>query len=127
MARGLSTLFRFRSLMNPFQYGRFSVMLISHKLLRWLPYLLAPFALGALTFLSVSNVMAAGALVVALAALLAGLIEIRRPAVSRWKPVVLAGFALAALTAGFLAWWDALRGVRMATWNPTPRPNPSEA
>jgi len=34
--RGLTTLMRFKHLMNPLQYGFFAVQLISHKLIRWL-------------------------------------------------------------------------------------------
>jgi glycosyltransferase involved in cell wall biosynthesis len=56
MARGLRTLFYHRALMNPLRYGGFALMLISHKLLRWLPYLLAPIAYAALCVLAVDNV-----------------------------------------------------------------------
>lgn len=33
--RGMTTLLQFKSLLNPFRYGVFSVQLISHKLIRW--------------------------------------------------------------------------------------------
>ena len=40
--RGWNGLFHMKQLLNPFRYGRFSIQLISHKLLRWLtPFLLA--------------------------------------------------------------------------------------
>jgi cellulose synthase/poly-beta-1,6-N-acetylglucosamine synthase-like glycosyltransferase len=125
MARGLCTLFHFRGLMNPFRYGGFALMLISHKLLRWVPYLLAPVAIVALGWLSTQSRIAALALVLVAAGALGGLSAIRTRGGIAWRPIALAGFVVAAITAGFLAWYDALRGARMITWSPTPRPNVS--
>ena len=125
MARGLSTLFHFRALMNPFSYGRFALMLISHKLLRWVPYLLAPVAVLALGLLSARSSIAATLLAAVVVGLLAGAAVIRYGRPMALKPLALAGFAVAALSAGFLAWCDALRGARMVTWEPTPRPTAS--
>jgi cellulose synthase/poly-beta-1,6-N-acetylglucosamine synthase-like glycosyltransferase len=127
MARGLSTLFYFRRLMNPARYGGFALMLISHKLLRWLPYLLTPFALLALVGLATSNPLAAEGVALALTGLVAGIAGMRSKRAARWKALALTGFVVAALSAGFLAWFNALRGVQMVTWNPTPRPNASAA
>jgi cellulose synthase/poly-beta-1,6-N-acetylglucosamine synthase-like glycosyltransferase len=127
MARGLSTLFYFRELMNPFRYGGFALMLISHKLLRWLPYLLTPPALLALGLLASQSKVAALAMGLVLVGLTAGAGAIWYPGSIRWKPLTLAGFAVAAFNAGFLAWVDALRGQRMITWNPTPRATASPA
>jgi cellulose synthase/poly-beta-1,6-N-acetylglucosamine synthase-like glycosyltransferase len=36
LLRGITTLFHFKHLLNPFRYDMFAVQLISHKLLRWL-------------------------------------------------------------------------------------------
>ena len=47
MARGLSTLAFKRHLLNPARYGAFSVMLISHKLCRWLFQLTMPLLVAA--------------------------------------------------------------------------------
>lgn len=123
MARGLSTLLYKRALMNPLRYGWFAFMLTSHKLLRWVPYLLAPFALVALAALAIENREARGILVIALGGLLIGVFGMRHRA---WgvtqRPVALVGFVVAAFSAGFMAWVEALRRRRMATWDPTPRP-----
>ena len=127
MARGLSTLFHFRELLNPFRYGLFAVMLISHKLLRWVPYLLAPLALAGLAFLAFASRPAAVLLLAVAVATAAGVAGIRSRGAHPWKPLVLAGFAVAAVSAGILAWYHASRGVRMATWNPTPRADASAA
>jgi cellulose synthase/poly-beta-1,6-N-acetylglucosamine synthase-like glycosyltransferase len=122
MARGLRTLFYYRELMNPLSYGSFAVMLICHKLLRWLPYLFAPFAYVALCALAMHSVVPAlilGAVSLGLAAGVAGI---------RWKKaglprvIALSGFVVAVFCAGFLAWITALRQTPLATWEPTPRP-----
>ena len=123
MARGLSTLFYKRSLMNPLRYGTFALMLISHKLLRWVPYLLAPISLAALALLAVNSTTGRVALAIVLIGLLTGVVGMRiRGGLSALRPVSLAGFLVAAFTAGFLAWVEALRQTPMATWEPTPRP-----
>jgi glycosyltransferase involved in cell wall biosynthesis len=125
MARGLSTLFYFRELMNPFKFGSFALMLISHKLLRWVPYLLAPVAVLALGLLATRSSFAAILLAAVVVGLLAGAAVIRYGRSIAFKPLALAGFSVAVLTAGFLAWCDAFRGTRMVTWEPTPRPTAS--
>jgi glycosyltransferase involved in cell wall biosynthesis len=122
MARGLSTLFYHRALMNPVRYGGFALMLISHKLLRWLPYLLVPIAYAALCFLAVENASARVVLGTLSAGLLAGIVGIRHRSSTPTRPLALAGFAVAVFSAGFLAWWEALKQTQMATWDPTPRP-----
>ena len=126
MARGLATLFHFRELMNPFRYGVFAFMLLSHKLLRWLPYLLTPFSLLALAWLATRNPVAGAAFAVTVLFGIAGVVALRSTRVS-FRPLAAAGFLVAVATAGFLAWFDALRGVRMITWNPTTRASASAA
>jgi cellulose synthase/poly-beta-1,6-N-acetylglucosamine synthase-like glycosyltransferase len=125
MARGLSTLFHYRALMNPFRYGGFALMLVSHKLLRWLPFLLAPLAILALVVLAPQSNVAALALAAVALGLLVGTGAITHRGSMGFKPVAGAGFIVAAAAAGFLAWRDALRGTRMVTWEPTPRPSAS--
>ena len=120
MARGLRTLFYLRSLMNPFRYGGFALMLISHKLFRWLPYLLAPVSLTALGLLSGESAVARVSLTTVLAGLIVGTIGIRHRSIPS-KPLAFAGFVVAVLSAGILAWWETFRGTPMATWEPTPR------
>jgi cellulose synthase/poly-beta-1,6-N-acetylglucosamine synthase-like glycosyltransferase len=121
MARGLSTLFYLRALMNPFRYGGFALMLISHKLLRWLPYLLAPLSVVALGFLATQSAIAASVLAMIGSIALLGMVGLGN---SRWAhltPVGITGFIVTVFAAGFLAWREALRGAQMATWDPTPR------
>jgi len=109
--------------MNPFRYGSFAFMLISHKLLRWVPYLVLPAAIAALGVLATRSTTAAVLLAVIASGLLIGASVILYGRSVRFRPLVLAGFVVAALSAGFLAWIDAIRGTRMATWDPTMRPS----
>lgn len=128
MARGLSTLFHYRELMNPLRYGGFALMLISHKLLRWIPYLLAPFAVIALGVIAIQTPIGTLGLLTALVgASVCSFWMLTDRRANAWRPVALAGFFVAACAAGCLAWIAALRGTRMITWNPTPRQNASVA
>ena len=122
MARGLNTLFYHRALMNPLRYGGFAFILVSHKLLRWLPYLLAPIAYAALSVLALESIVARVILGIASAGILAGLVGINRPRLVQAKSLAFAGFVLAVFSAGFLAWLTVFRQTQMATWEPTPRP-----
>jgi hypothetical protein len=58
---------------------------------------------------------------------LAGVYALRKRGTVRFRPIALAGFAVAVFTAGFLAWFDALRGEQKITWSPTPRAGVSAA
>lgn len=122
MARGLETLWYKRHLLNPFRYGRFAWMLASHKLSRWLIFLVAPFGLASLALLSLQSQAAAVVLLVALGGILMGSIAMRWPE-DRAMPrlIAICGFTLAACIAGFLAWMKALRGERNPIWEPTRR------
>jgi cellulose synthase/poly-beta-1,6-N-acetylglucosamine synthase-like glycosyltransferase len=122
MARGLRTLFYLRSLMNPMRYGGFALMLISHKLLRWVPYLLTPIAFVALCVLATNSVIASAILGILSIGALGGTFAIQRRDPARFRPVALAGFVVAVFSAGVLAWWKALTETQLATWEPTPRP-----
>ena len=117
MARGLKTLWYHRRLLDPFRYGVFAWMLLSHKLLRWLTP--AALVLAVVTFVFPDG-----------------------PAWSRWavglglgwaalgwwwpgdetpRIVALPAYALGGVVAGLHAWWRALRGEMLAVWEPTRR------
>lgn len=123
MAQGLQTLWYMRSLMNPFRYGSFALMLISHKLMRWLVYpalLAAPLGLA---LLGVESMSARWLLAAAGAGVLLGWIGMRWPE-GRSVPRLIAvpGFILAANLAGVVAWTKLVRRERIAVWEPTRRP-----
>lgn len=123
MARGLETLWFKRHLLNPFRHGRFAWMLWSHKLIRWLVFLVAPVALVALGALAIYYPVARLALGLALTGVGLGIVALRSPEGRRLpRPVALCGFVLATHLAGFLAWTRALRGELNPIWEPTRRP-----
>jgi cellulose synthase/poly-beta-1,6-N-acetylglucosamine synthase-like glycosyltransferase len=123
MARGLSTLWYMRGLMNPLRYGTFAFMLISHKLVRWLVYLALPGTLVGLAMLSVSRPWALAALIASIAGIAIGGVALAWPRERRLpRPLALAGFALASSVAGVLAWIKVMKRERMPTWEPTRRP-----
>jgi cellulose synthase/poly-beta-1,6-N-acetylglucosamine synthase-like glycosyltransferase len=128
MARGLETLWHERALMNPFRFGSFGWMLLSHKLIRWLVFLLAP--LGALGLVLLAGTSDLGLALLALfgAFTLLGLLGIYWPGKDRpYAPIALAGFGLVSFVAGFLAWTKALRGELNPIWEPTRRPGPASS
>jgi cellulose synthase/poly-beta-1,6-N-acetylglucosamine synthase-like glycosyltransferase len=122
MARGIHTLWYKRHLLNPFRHGWFAVMLFSHKLCRWLVYLLLPAAVVGLVLLSTRSRAAAAVLALGLAAGALGTVGLRWPSGRRVPPLfALPGFILASNVAGMLAWLKVLRGEQSAMWEPTRR------
>ena len=124
MARGLETLWRWRRMMNPIRYGAFAIMLVSHKLCRWLVYLLLPFAFAGLAILAARSRIGE----VLLAAAIAGVVTCAvawhqtHHAARVSRIVALSGFALASVVAGVLAWVKVLRRQQNPIWEPTRRP-----
>lgn len=124
MSRGLNTLWFKRALLNPFRYGRFAFMLASHKLCRWLYYVLIPFAIIALGVLSLQSRIAMAVLLLVVAGVLLGIVGLMLASARKRRaiPVVSwAAFVLASHVAGTLAWWRVIRGRRSAMWEPTRR------
>jgi len=122
MARGLETLWYKRHLLNPFRHGMFAWMLASHKLARWVIFLVAPVAVIALAALSLESPVAAGFMGGAVVGSALGLIALRAPEGTSVPRVFrLCGFVLATHVAGFLAWTRALRGELNPIWEPTRR------
>jgi len=124
MARGLETLWQWRRMLNPLSYGVFAFMLISHKLCRWLIYLLAPLTFVGLAMLSSSSMI--GALLLSIAAL-GVLIAVfswyraqQRPRMNRLESLL--AFTLVCVCAGFLAWMKVFRREQSPIWEPTRRP-----
>lgn len=123
MARGLETLWYKRRLLNPLRHGDFAVMLLSHKLCRWMVPLLLPAGIVALGLLSVRFTWAFLVFAVTLAGIAMGAIALRwaRP---QQPPRLLqvAGYLFTGNLAGFMAWMQALTGDQNPIWEPTRRP-----
>ena len=122
MTRGLATLYHHRRLMNPFQYGTFAWMLLSHKLCRWiLPWTVVA-ATAALMADARSSPLArlmlvAGAIVALVAAIGWNWPEQKRIP----RAIAMPAFTLAGIVAGLHAWVRALTGRTAAVWEPTRR------
>jgi hypothetical protein len=122
MVRGLDTLYEFRHLMDPRRQGAFALMLASHKLCRWLVYLLAPLAAFGLVVLALESwpARAVTALVVVIG--VCGLVAAYWPSGQRVPRVLAAcGYALVGGAAGAAAWGRFFRGEHLAVWEPTRR------
>ena len=122
MARGLETLFYHRDLMNPFRYGLFAWMLISHKLVRWLvPWALVTaglsLAVAALGSSLADEFLGAGFVTIAAAWLGWVWPEDRR----RPKVLGLPAYVVSGVVAGLHAWTKAMRGELNPIWEPTRR------
>jgi glycosyltransferase involved in cell wall biosynthesis len=118
MARGLATLFAHAELLDPFRYGRFSWMLISHKLIRWLTPV-------ALTVLIVAALVPGATAPPLQGLVLAGGVA---AALGWWWPgpvpprlLTIPAYGTAAVVAGLHAWWRLLTGGVYPTWEPTRR------
>lgn len=122
MARGLATLWYKRHLMSPVRHGWFAVMLIGHKLCRWLVYPLVPGAIVGLGLLALESRAAAALLALAGAGVALGVAGMRWPGPRVPLLLSVPGFILAANLAGVLAWVKVLRRERSPIWEPTQRP-----
>lgn len=122
MARGLQTLWHYRDVANPFRHGRFAVFLLSHKLARWAVYPALPLALVGVVLLGLDHVLTYLIGGGALLGLGLGGTALAWPDQKK-LPALLAGagYLMVATMAGLSAWIEALRGQRLAVWEPTRR------
>lgn len=122
MARGLDTLWYRRPLMVPWKYPRFAFQLLSHKLARWLVFLVAPLGPLGLLLLSVHYVWARWLVGFTALGIVLGLVAMSWPEGRKLpRPLAMLGFAVGSNAAGFIAWMHALRGERNPVWEPTRR------
>lgn len=123
MGRGLDTLVYLRGMMNPFRYGSYAFMMVSHKLVRWL---LFPSLLGWLVGPLLLLRTAPWTLLLTIG-MLVGLVVARLVIVwpdNRRLPrlIALPGYVFISIVAGWMAWWHLLRNEKSAMWEPTQRP-----
>ncbi len=122
MVLGLDTLWDYRAMLDPIRYGWFALMLISHKLCRWLVYLFAPVAVVGLVLLATRWwplwILIGAGVVVALL----GSIAINHPSPRRSTAAfVIPGYLVATGGAAIVAWLRFFRGVHSTVWEPTKR------
>jgi len=122
MTRGLATLYHHRRLMNPFRYGMFSWMLLSHKLCRWiLPWTVVA-AAAALMVEAGSSPVARLLLMIGAVVSLVAVAGWSWPETKRIPRVVaMPAFTVAGIVAGLQAWIRAVSGKTAAVWEPTRR------
>jgi cellulose synthase/poly-beta-1,6-N-acetylglucosamine synthase-like glycosyltransferase len=123
MGRGLDTLVYLRGMMNPFKYGSYAFMMVSHKLVRWL---LFPSLLGWLVGPLFVMRAAPWALLLSLG-MIVGLVVARLVIIwpdDRRLPRIIAlpGYVFISIVAGWMAWLHLLRNEKSAMWEPTQRP-----
>lgn len=128
ITRGMETLYFKRALLNPFRFGAFSWMLLSHKVARWFAPWAAIIGLIGLLVLSitepVARIGAAGAALV----LLMGAIGWRWPEGQAIPRIFsLPAFLLIGNAAVLAATINAMRGEPNAVWEPTRREAPDAA
>ena len=123
MGRGLDTLVYLRTMMNPFRYGSYAFMMVSHKLVRWL---LIPSLLGWLIGPLLVLPSMPWALLFTLG-MVVGLVVARL--VITWpdnrrlpRLIALPGYVFISIVAGWMAWLHLLRNEKSAMWEPTQRP-----
>jgi cellulose synthase/poly-beta-1,6-N-acetylglucosamine synthase-like glycosyltransferase len=121
LLRGMSALWYMRSLLNPFRYGLFAVVLWSHKVARWsVPF----FLLGMLG----ANLLLLGEpwylmlFVAQLAFFGLGALAMAGPApMGNFRVSKIAMYFTVVNAAIFVAWVQFLLGVRQEVWEPTRR------
>ena len=123
MGRGLDTLVYLRGMMNPFTYGSYAFMMVSHKLVRWM---LFPSLLGWLIGPLLVMGSAPWALILTLG-MIVGLVVARLVIVwpdNRRLPrlIALPGYVFISIVAGWMAWLHLIRNEKSAMWEPTQRP-----
>jgi cellulose synthase/poly-beta-1,6-N-acetylglucosamine synthase-like glycosyltransferase len=123
MLNGLDTLRHFAHLLDPMREGWFAFMLLSHKLCRWLVYLLAPLALLGLVLLANDWWPARIALAAIVAGLLVALVGLWWKPTNRRLgiPLSLGAYAVISATAGVAGWRRFFLGRHATTWTPTRR------
>lgn len=121
LLRGLTTLFDYAHLLNPFAYGWFAFLLFSHKVMRWTaPLFLLGTLLTALLLLPAPFYLLVflAQLVFYLAALAAlyGVAGLERTLLGK-----VALYFTSSNAAVFVAWLQWARGVRQELWTPSQR------
>ncbi|HEY5997811.1 MAG TPA: glycosyltransferase family 2 protein [bacterium] len=119
--RGISTLMRSLSLLNPWTYGLFSWQLFSHKLCRWLVPFALLLALVSNSVLAAKNPLYLATLSVQAVFYAAGVVGIAAPMVARAALVKIPAFFLIVNMSIVSAWWRYAKGERRTLWTPSQR------
>lgn len=122
LIRGMAGLQRYRRLLNPLRFGRFALILASHKLLRWSVPFFMGLALVSNLFLARVHPVYLGLLVAQCTLYLVGALALPEASpVRRSRLARLCGYFVTVNTAIALAWLRFLGGQRQEIWQPTVR------
>lgn len=121
ISMGLRSVWRRRALLNPFRYGFYSIVLISHKVLRRLASVALPvIALTALELRDEGGFYALCGYASVLVALLAAAgMALRTTPIGRCKVLAIPFYFVLANSASILALFQIMRGRRYEIWNQT--------
>ncbi|MET0067936.1 MAG: glycosyltransferase family 2 protein [Candidatus Thiodiazotropha sp.] len=119
--RGITALFKKIHLMNPFEYPRFSLYLVSHKLLRWLvPFFLLAILLS--NFALLDQGFYRLLMILQLAFYAAAAVGAFNESLANRSPLVKIPLFFVAVNLSILkAWYKYLTGTRQEIWTPTKR------
>lgn len=121
LLRGLTTLFAYAHLLNPFRYGWFAFLLFSHKVMRWtaplflIATLLSALWLAGSPFYLLAFVAQVAFYLAAMAALY-GVARLDRSLIGK-----VALYFSSSNAAVLVAWVQYIRGVRQELWTPSQR------
>ena len=120
MNRGLRGVFLRKSLLNPFRYGFYSLVLFTHKLLRRLvPFFLLNLLIMSMMLSGVSTLYLSAFLVQLVFYTWAGIGYLfRKTALGRWKIFYIPYFYCLANAAALIAILNLFRGKRIERWQP---------
>ncbi len=122
ITRGMQTLWYKRHMMNPFRFGWFAWMLVSHKVCRWaLPWAVVAAGLAMVALATGSAVAAAVVAVGLIGLVLAAVGWMRAEAESVPKLFSVPAYLVAGNLAAAHAFVRAVTGARDALWEPTRR------
>jgi glycosyltransferase involved in cell wall biosynthesis len=120
--RGMAGLQRYRKLLNPLRFGRFALILASHKLLRWSVPLFMVLAIVSNLFLARVHPVYVALLVAQCTLYLVGALALPEASpVGRSRLARLCGYFVTVNAAIALAWLRFLGGKRQEIWQPTVR------
>lgn len=118
LLRGITTLWHFKYLLNPFEYGFFSIKLISHKLIRWLAGLFLIMMLFSNLFLIAPNIYGLSLILQFLFYSLALLGWVR---ISKQPPFRIPFYFTMLNVSALVAWYKYFSGFRQEIWEPSHR------
>jgi glycosyltransferase involved in cell wall biosynthesis len=119
--RGMTAVWKLRAAANPARSGLFAFQVWSHKVLRWIVPLGMLFALSAGALLARSSSLYEILFITQVGIYAAAILGYASASARRFAPIRIALYFVVANLATAAAAWDFIKGVRVATWEPSQR------